>query len=131
MLTKNSPLALLQVEKFIPPKYVADVISYYEGVLLGFDEDSRFSHLFWANGASHFDYKIFGDSLAFDSTYKTNKCQMSLVVMVGSNNHGLACVFGFTLIQNETAETYTWVLQKFLDYKKGKLTEIVLTYGCI
>ena len=77
------------------------------------DEESRLTHLFWANSPSRFDYKFFGDSLAFDSTYKINRCQIPLVVLVGSNNHGMTCVFGFALIQNETAKTYTWVLQSF------------------
>ena len=56
---------------------------------------------------------------------------MPLVVMVGSNNHGLTCVFRFALIQNETTEKYIWVLQKFLECMKGKLPETVLTDGCI
>ena len=55
---------------------------------------------------------------------------MPLVVLVGSNNHGMTCVFGFALIQNKTAETYTWVLQKFLECMKDKLPETILTDGC-
>ena len=42
----------------------------------------------------------------------------------------ITCVFRFVLIQNETAETYTWVLQKFLECMKDKFPETILTYGC-
>lgn len=94
------------------------------------DEDSRLTHLFWADGACRFDYELFGDSLAFDSTYKTNRSQMPLVVLVGTNNHAMTCVFGFAMIHNETAETYSWVLEKFQECMKGKLPVTVLTDGC-
>ena len=44
--------------------------------------------------------------------------------------YGLTCVFWFTLIQNEIVETYTWVLEMFLECMKGMLLETVLTDGC-
>ncbi|KAL5547093.1 hypothetical protein UlMin_006780 [Ulmus minor] len=120
-LDANTTLTFLQSKLDIDPEF------FYTYMV---DEESRLTHLFWADGASRFDYELFGDSLAFDSTYKTNRCQMPLVVLVGSNNHGMTCVFGFALIQNETAETYTWVLQKFLKCMKDKLPETILTDGC-
>lgn len=37
------------------------------------DDENRLTNLFWSDGASQVDYQIFGDCLAFDSTYKTNR----------------------------------------------------------
>ncbi|KAL5543352.1 hypothetical protein UlMin_007136 [Ulmus minor] len=121
-LDANTTLTFLQSKLDIDPEF------FYAYMV---DEESRLTHLFWADGGSRFDYEFFGDSLAFDSTYKTNRWQMPLVVVVGSNNHGMTCVFGFVLIQNETTKTYTWVLQKFLECMKDKLPETILTDGCI
>ncbi|KAL5556082.1 hypothetical protein UlMin_038318 [Ulmus minor] len=104
-LDANTTLTFLQSKLDIDPEFV------YAYMV---DEESRLTHLFWADGASRFDYEL---------------CQMPLVVLVGSNNHGMTCVFGFALIQNETAETYTWVLQKFLECMKDKLPETILTDG--
>ena len=33
-------------------------------------DDDKLKHLFWADGTSRTDYQVFGDVLAFDSTYK-------------------------------------------------------------
>ena len=44
---KKYPLALLQVEKLVPLKYVADVISYYKNALLGFDLSMKIWHCCW------------------------------------------------------------------------------------
>lgn len=53
-----------------------------------------------------------------------------MVVLLGSNNHDRTCVFGFALLQNELAETYTWILETFLECMDGKQPDTVLTDGC-
>ncbi|XP_016168526.1 protein FAR1-RELATED SEQUENCE 6-like [Arachis ipaensis] len=42
--------------------------------------DSRglFHNLFWSNGISQLDYQLFGDVIAFDTTYKKNKYSLSI-----------------------------------------------------
>ncbi|XP_062119190.1 protein FAR-RED IMPAIRED RESPONSE 1-like [Humulus lupulus] len=37
------------------------------------DKVNRLTNLFWSDGTSQVDYQLFGDCLAFDSTYKTNR----------------------------------------------------------
>ncbi|RYR38034.1 hypothetical protein Ahy_A09g042980 isoform B [Arachis hypogaea] len=41
-------------------------------------KDNMLTNMFWADGGSRVDYQYFGDVLAFDSTYKKNKCQRLL-----------------------------------------------------
>ena len=47
------------------------------------DEDKRLQSLFWSDSTARLDYACFGDVLAFDSTYKTNKYNLPFVLLVG------------------------------------------------
>ncbi|XP_062103286.1 protein FAR1-RELATED SEQUENCE 5-like [Humulus lupulus] len=94
------------------------------------DKENRLKNLFWSDGTSQVDYQLFGDFLAFDSTYKTNRYEKPLVILLGSNNHDKTCVFGAALLGNETSTTYDWVLETFLECMGGKMTSAVLTDGC-
>ena len=51
------------------------------------DEDSHLECLFWSDFTSRLDYACFGDVVAFDSTYKTNKYNLPFVVLIGVNHH--------------------------------------------
>ncbi|XP_062100398.1 protein FAR1-RELATED SEQUENCE 5-like [Humulus lupulus] len=84
----------------------------------------------FSDGTFQVDYQLFGDCLAFDSTYKTNRYEKSLVILLGSNNHEKTCVLGASLLDNETSTTYDWVLQIFLECMGGKMPSAVLTDGC-
>ncbi|KAL4287074.1 hypothetical protein AHAS_Ahas19G0149800 [Arachis hypogaea] len=44
--------------------------------------------------------------LAFDSTYRENKYKKPLVVFSGVNHHRKACIFAFTLVEDEEFRTY-------------------------
>ncbi|XP_040372470.1 protein FAR1-RELATED SEQUENCE 5 isoform X2 [Rosa chinensis] len=92
-------------------------------------ESNRLANLFWRDSTSLLDYCCFGDVLVFDSTYKTNHYGKPLVLFVGSNNHLLTTIFGFALLVDETVETYTWVLQMFLESMEGKKPLGILTDG--
>ena len=41
-----------------------------------------------------------------------NRYGKPFILLLVSNNHNGTCVLGFALLQNELAETYTWVLEK-------------------
>ncbi|KAK9932835.1 hypothetical protein M0R45_020057 [Rubus argutus] len=93
------------------------------------DENNRLANLFWRDSNSLLDYSCFGDVLVFDSTYKTNYYEKPLVLFVGTNNHLSTIIFGFALLVDETIETYTWVLQMFLESMEGKKPIAILTDG--
>ncbi|XP_062028851.1 protein FAR1-RELATED SEQUENCE 5-like [Rosa rugosa] len=93
------------------------------------DESNRLANLFWRDSTSLLDYSCFGDVLVFDSTYKTNHYEKSLVLFAGSNHHLSTTIFCFALLVDETVETYTWALQMFLESMKGKKPIAVLTDG--
>ncbi|KAK4478876.1 hypothetical protein RD792_014382 [Penstemon davidsonii] len=91
------------------------------------DEKGILNRLFWCDGSSRAEYDHFGDVLVFDSTYKTNRYLYPLVIFSGVNNHGSTCIFAACFLQNETTESYQWVLQTFLESMGGKIPEAVLT----
>ncbi|WCJ39766.1 FRS (FAR1 Related Sequences) transcription factor family [Euphorbia peplus] len=90
----NTAICLLESRKGTDPKF------FYKYEI---DEDNRLTNLFWSDGSCQIDYRIFGDALFFDATYKTNRYNKPLVILLGVNNHDKSCVFGAALLQNETA----------------------------
>ncbi|KAL5543093.1 hypothetical protein UlMin_010803 [Ulmus minor] len=109
----------LKIDTIDPSMYVRYAI----------DDKDRLCHLFWLDGTSQCDYRCFSDALAFDTTYKTNAFNKTLVIFVGVNNHFETFVFGFGLLQNEKTETYVWVLQTFLKCMNGLPPNVIMTDG--
>ena len=52
------------------------------------------------------DYVNFGEVLTFDTTYKTNKYNKPLTILIAVNYHFETCVFKFALLVGETIETF-------------------------
>lgn len=50
-------------------------------------------NLFWVDPISIVDYKSFGDAITFDTTYKSNKYNLSLDLFCGTNNHQSTVIF--------------------------------------
>ncbi|XP_016181372.1 protein FAR1-RELATED SEQUENCE 5-like isoform X2 [Arachis ipaensis] len=84
---------------------------------------------FWSDKCSQLDYHIFGDVLEFYATYRKNKYMCPLVVFSGVNHHNQTIVFVAALISNENEDTYTWLLQQFLECMNGKAPQCVITDG--
>lgn len=93
------------------------------------DEENRLCNIFWADGKSQRDYATFGDVLAFDTTFKTNKCNKPLLLLVGVNHHIQTTVFGVALLCDETVDSFVWVLQMFLEGMNNKKPKVILTDG--
>ncbi|XP_062081135.1 protein FAR-RED IMPAIRED RESPONSE 1-like [Humulus lupulus] len=91
------------------------------------DDQNRLANLFWADGMSRRDYMLFGEAIAFNSTYRTNKYNKPLTIVVGINQHFETCVFGCAVIVDETEDTYCWFLRVFLDCMGNKMLKVVLT----
>ncbi|XP_060958292.1 protein FAR1-RELATED SEQUENCE 5-like [Cannabis sativa] len=94
------------------------------------DDENRLTNLFWSDNSCRIDYQLFGDCLSFDSTYKTNKYEKPLVILLGSSNHDKTGVFGVALLEKENWETNNWVLETFLECMDGKMPLTVLTDNC-
>ncbi|KAJ0485727.1 putative MULE transposase domain, FHY3/FAR1 family [Helianthus annuus] len=73
------------------------------------------------------NYEAFGDVLAFDATYHTNMYDMIFVPFTNVDHHKKCTIFGAGLLHNETIESYTWLLQKFLQAHNSRQPLLVLT----
>ncbi|KAI3825564.1 hypothetical protein L1987_07055 [Smallanthus sonchifolius] len=70
--------------------------------------------LFWADEISKLNYNVFGDVVAFDATYHTNKYNMLFVPFTGVDHHTQCVTFGVGLLFSETTESYKWLLLSFI-----------------
>ncbi|XP_039690635.1 protein FAR1-RELATED SEQUENCE 5-like [Medicago truncatula] len=93
------------------------------------NEDGTLQHLFWCDGVSRMDYKVFGDVLAFDATYRKIRYNTSLVIFSGVNHHNQSVIFGSAIVGDETEVSYVWLLQQFLEAMDGKAPVSVITDG--
>ena len=71
------------------------------------DKQDRLKNVFWADRRSKAAYKYFGNVVTFDTTYLTNKYDMSFALFVGVNHHGQSILLGCGLISHEDTETFT------------------------
>ncbi|XP_057802983.1 protein FAR1-RELATED SEQUENCE 5-like [Salvia miltiorrhiza] len=76
-------------------------------------EDKTLKRLFWADECSIKNFKLFGDAVSFDATYRTNRYKLIFTPFTGKDNHGRCVTFGAALIANEDVESYSWVFNKF------------------
>ncbi|XP_024039414.1 protein FAR1-RELATED SEQUENCE 5-like [Citrus clementina] len=111
--------------------YLSARVDYDAGVYFEYtlDEENRLRNLFWTDTVARYDYEQFGDVLGFDATYKKNAYNKPLVAFVGVNHHKRTTVFGFTILIDETVESYVWLLQTFLSAMKQKKPISVITDG--
>ncbi|XP_057723920.1 protein FAR1-RELATED SEQUENCE 5-like [Arachis stenosperma] len=95
--------------------------------------DSRglLRNLFWSDGISQLDYRLFGDVIAFDATYKKNKYSCPLVIFSGVNHHNQTIVFAAALIADETTDTYVWLLRQLMFAMRGKTPTSIITDGAM
>ncbi|VVA36839.1 PREDICTED: FAR1-RELATED SEQUENCE [Prunus dulcis] len=66
------------------------------------------------------DYVAFGDVLIFNSTYRTNMYDKSLVLFVGSNNYPTILIFACVPLLDDTFEMYRWLLKTFISSINGR-----------
>ena len=70
------------------------------------DDEGRLKNVFWADPRSRAAYKSFGDVVTFDTTYLTNKYDMSFAPFVRVNHHGHSILLGCGLISYEDNKTF-------------------------
>jgi MULE transposase-like protein/FAR1 DNA-binding domain-containing protein len=77
------------------------------------DQDGKLVALFWCDRMMREDYRIYGDVMIFDTTYRTNRYNLICAPIVGINNHWNTVMFGCAFLADEKVESFEWVLQKF------------------
>ncbi|CAA3001999.1 Hypothetical predicted protein [Olea europaea subsp. europaea] len=91
------------------------------------NEECRLRNVFWANNRSREACKEFGDVVTFDTTYLTNKHDMSFAPFVGVNHHGQSTLLGCGLVSNEDTNTFVWLFRTWLKCMNGKAPDGIIT----
>ncbi|XP_063941365.1 protein FAR1-RELATED SEQUENCE 5-like [Daucus carota subsp. sativus] len=77
------------------------------------DNDGHLTGLFWADAIGKRNYSIFGDTLSFDPTYRTNKYCMLFIPFIGVDNHWSNVTFAAALVEKEDHTNIKWALDAF------------------
>ena len=65
---------------------------------LDFDDDFRVRNAFWVDARSRAVYESFHDVITFNTTYLTNKHEISFVPFIGINHHSESILLGCGLL---------------------------------
>ncbi|XP_047978788.1 protein FAR1-RELATED SEQUENCE 7-like [Salvia hispanica] len=71
--------------------------------------------LFWCDGLIKRNWHMFGDIVAFDSTYNTNRYCMIFTPFTGKDNHGKSVTFAAGLVCNEKTGAFGWLFKHFVE----------------
>uniref|UniRef100_A0A2N9I6R5 Uncharacterized protein n=1 Tax=Fagus sylvatica TaxID=28930 RepID=A0A2N9I6R5_FAGSY len=91
------------------------------------DSEEQITNIFWADARMLIDYANFGDVMTFDTTYGTNKALRPLGVFTDFNHHRGVVVFGAALLYDETAKSFKWLFESFLDAHVDKKPKTIFT----
>lgn len=90
-------------------------------------EDQRLKNVFWVDAKSRHDYTNFNDVVSFDTTYIRNKYKMPLALFVGVNQHYQFMLLGCALVSDESATTFSWLMQTWLKAMGGQVPKVIIT----
>ncbi|XP_028104217.1 protein FAR1-RELATED SEQUENCE 5-like [Camellia sinensis] len=100
---------------------VDNVLQYFQQIFLEnssffcafqLDNEEQITNMLWADTQMIMDYAQFGDVVTFDTTYKLNRPFASFVRF---KHHRETVIFGAALLYDETAKTFVWLFQTFLE----------------
>ncbi|KAF8396981.1 hypothetical protein HHK36_018619 [Tetracentron sinense] len=98
--------------------------------LMDLDNEGHLRNVFWADARSRAAYGYFGDVVTFDTTYLTNRYDMSFAPFVGVNHHGQSVLLGCGLLADETIESFIWMFKAWLIAMSGHPPNAIITDQC-
>ncbi|XP_042067146.1 protein FAR1-RELATED SEQUENCE 5-like [Salvia splendens] len=78
-------------------------------------DDNKLVSLFWFDAESRKYYHMFGDVVAFDTTYSTNRYRMVFGPFIGKDNHGCPIAFGAGFVSSENCDVLSWLFTVFVE----------------
>ncbi|XP_048503032.2 protein FAR1-RELATED SEQUENCE 5-like [Beta vulgaris subsp. vulgaris] len=91
------------------------------------DSEEKITNIFRADARMLIDYALFGDVIAFDTTFGTNKENRPLGVFVGFNHFREIVILGVALLYDETADSFKWLFETFLSTHDNKPPKTIFT----
>lgn len=83
------------------------------------DFENSTGNIFWADANSRLNYRYFGDTVTFDTAYRTNRYRVPFAPFTGLNHHGQPVLFGCALLLNESESSFVWLFQTWLAAMSG------------
>ncbi|XP_051113428.1 protein FAR1-RELATED SEQUENCE 5 [Andrographis paniculata] len=78
------------------------------------DEDQCIGNFLWVDSKARTDYNYFGDTVTFDTTYRSNRYRLPFVPFTGLNHHGQPVLFGCAFLINESEASFVWLFKSWL-----------------
>ncbi|KAJ7967049.1 Protein FAR1-RELATED SEQUENCE like [Quillaja saponaria] len=78
------------------------------------DEDHGMNNIFWADPKARMNYTYFGDTVTFDTTYRSNRYRLPFAPFTGVNHHGQPVLFGCAFLINESETSFIWLFRTWL-----------------
>ncbi|XP_030552654.1 protein FAR1-RELATED SEQUENCE 9 [Rhodamnia argentea] len=91
------------------------------------DDDHSSGNIFWSDAMARMNYTHFGDTVTFDTTYRTSRHKLPFASFTGLNHHGQPVLFGCALILNDSESSFIWVLQTWLHSMGGRYPVSITT----
>ncbi|KAI5353732.1 hypothetical protein L3X38_006626 [Prunus dulcis] len=91
------------------------------------DGHDRFSRCFWADATSRRAYGFYGDVVVFDTTFNTNRYDLTFAPLLGVNNHGQTIVLACAFLSKETTESFVWMFEEFKKAMPGGEPKTIIT----
>ncbi|KAK9698696.1 hypothetical protein RND81_08G124300 [Saponaria officinalis] len=90
-------------------------------------DDLRLKTLLWIDAKSRHDYVNFTDVISVDTTYIRNKYKIPLTLLVGVNQHYQFMLLGCAIVTDESAATYSWIFQTWVQAMGGQAPKVIIT----
>lgn len=91
------------------------------------DFENTSGNIFWADANSRRNYNYFGDTVTFDTTYRTNRYRVPFAPFTGINHHGQPVLFGCALLLNESESSFAWLFQTWLSAMSNRRPSSITT----
>ncbi|KAG6744874.1 hypothetical protein POTOM_051514 [Populus tomentosa] len=88
-------------------------LSFFYAVQL--DSNGFTTNFFWRDGRSKVDYDYFGDVLILDKTFRIEEHNIICAPLWGLNHHRQQVLFGCAFLQNESTDSFVWLLETFME----------------
>ncbi|KAI4318596.1 hypothetical protein MLD38_032277 [Melastoma candidum] len=89
-------------------------------VVEGDGDNQGLSNVFWADSRAQLNYTYFGDTVTFDTTYRSNKYRLPFAPFTGVNHHGQPVLFGCAFVANESQASFVWLFRTWLMAMSGR-----------
>ncbi|KAI5315295.1 hypothetical protein L3X38_044471 [Prunus dulcis] len=84
------------------------------------DEDQSTGNVIWADPKARMNYSYFGDTVTFDTTYRSNRYRLPFAPFTGVNHHGQPVLFGCAFLINESEASFVWLFKTWLMAMSGR-----------